>query len=375
MIGYMVRVLIAAGVFPPEPGGPATYAKIISEALPERGIEVTVFPFREVRKYPKILRHMMYLLLTIKRARKVDVILALDAVSVGLPARIAALILRKKFVLRVAGDYAWEQGSQRFGVRELLDQFVTRSYAHPAIGVLRCIQSWVSRSAHRVIVPSKYFRGIVETWGVSGDSIEVVHSAFVPIARISQEKDDLKMLYRFPTPTIITAGRLVPWKGMRTLIELVPSLLEEFPDVLLLIVSDGPEYETLKSRIAELGLESHVRLLGSLKHEVFFPYIKASDVFVLNTGYEGLSYHLLEVMSIGTPIITTEVGGNPELIENGVDGILVQYDNKAELREAISGVLSGRIKTEEMCMSAHRRVQDFSSERMIEGTIKVLQSV
>src|SRR5262245_8798568 len=111
-----VRILIATGLYAPQIGGPATHTKILEEELPARAVEVRVVPFSRVMSLPPLVRHVVYTLSLMRYARGVSVIYALDPVSVGLPAVIAAKILRKPFALRVAGDFAWEQSVQRFGV-------------------------------------------------------------------------------------------------------------------------------------------------------------------------------------------------------------------------------------------------------------------
>lgn len=369
-----MKVLIAAGIFPPEPGGPATYAKIVSEMLPKQGIAVGVLPFREARVYPKGIRHLAYLIMLLRRAYGADVIFAQDAVSVGFPARIVAKILNKRFVLRVGGDYAWEQGVQRFDVKENLDEFVSsRQYRLPVL-ILQKIQSWVARGATHVIVPSEYLKCIVRTWGVEKNRIVVVYSAFVPES-IREEKNNLKKSLGMAAPVIVSSARLVPWKGMRELIGLLPELKKEFPKISLYIIGDGPERNNLEKTARKLDVAGRVQFLGTLSRIAVLKYIKAGDVFVLNSGYEGLSYTLLEAMAMGTPIVTTDVGGNSELIENEKEGILVQYDNKIELLTAVRRILNGSLDGQGFARTAQEKVKQFSEQRMVDGTISVLKQV
>ena len=106
---FKLKILICTGIYPPDIGGPATYSKLLFEELPKMGIETRVLSFGEVRHLPKILRHFVYFIKVLKMGRRADIIYAQDPVSVGLPAMLAAKILRKKFILKVVGDYAWEQ--------------------------------------------------------------------------------------------------------------------------------------------------------------------------------------------------------------------------------------------------------------------------
>ena len=121
-----MKILIATGIYPPEIGGPATYSKLLYDTLPSHNIEVEVLPYREVKNVPKIFRHFWYFLKVLRKGRGVDIVYAQDPVSVGLPSAIAALVLRKSFLLKIVGDYAWEQGRQRYGVEGSLDDFVSK---------------------------------------------------------------------------------------------------------------------------------------------------------------------------------------------------------------------------------------------------------
>ena len=93
-----MRLVIATPLYPPEIGGPATYAKLLVEGLPERGIGVDLVKFSSVRHLPNAVRQAVYCRNILKAARSADVILALDAVSVGWPVYFANLFLRKTWM-------------------------------------------------------------------------------------------------------------------------------------------------------------------------------------------------------------------------------------------------------------------------------------
>lgn len=370
----MKRVVLAAGLYPPDIGGPATYAKMLADGFPSRGVDVAVVPFGSVRRFPKILRHILYTDRLIRRGRKADVILAFDPISTGVPALLAARILRTRFVLRVGGDYAWEQSAQRFGVREDLDTFVECRGTYPlAVGFLQALQSFVARRAEKVIVPSRYLKGIVEKWGVSPERVVVVYNAFNPVT-VEESKETFAKELRMPHPALLSAARLVPWKGMRALIGTLPGLARDFPDIGLVIAGDGPERSALEAYAATVGVSERVQFLGSLPRTELYRHIKAADLFVLNTGYEGFSHQLLEVMSIGTPIITTDVGGNPELIEDGVEGTLVSYDDVQELEAAVRAILKDFSRRERLTSAARTKAASFTAERMLDETLRALRT-
>ena len=369
-----MRILIAAGIYPPETGGPATYAKAMADALPARGIAVDVLPLREARRYSPF-HHIAYACMLFARAKDADIIFAQYSVSVGLAAFFVSRLRGKRFLIRVGGDYAWEQSVQRFGVKENLDAFVSGKHRYGLrIRIFQFLQSFIARRAEAIIVPSEYLKRVVLTWGVESSRIRVVYSAFIP-EEIPESKEELGAFMDMPEVALVTSARLVQWKGVGTLVELMPELQKEFSGIGLVVVGDGPERVRLEQVAKDANVSDIVRFMGDVPHETALKYLKSADVFVLNTGYEGLSYTLLEAMAQGAPIVTTAVGGNPELIESGRDGILVQYDNKTELLAAIRGILTGSIDGAGLARAAKEKVHNFSQERMVDGTIAVLESL
>lgn len=355
------KILVATGLFPPDIGGPATYAKILSEELPGRGFEVKILSFGEVRHLPKIIRHLAYGFKVWRALPGVDLVYALDPVSVGLPTYLACRLRRRSYWLRIAGDYAWEQGSQRFGVSDLLDEFSLRhDYSWP-VRILKRIQTRVAKGAAQIITPSHYLKKIVANWGIGPAKIEVIYNAFENT--IKPISGTLKPMSS--APSLISVGRLVPWKGFATLIAIMPRLLIKWPSLRLLIAGDGPEQDNLREQIKRLNLRANVKLLGRLNQTDLFTQISKANVFVLNTAYEGFSHQLLEVMALGVPIVTTNIGGNPELIKDRETGLLVPYDDEKALNAAIERLLADSVLSHKIARAAQTVVADFTKERMV----------
>lgn len=370
-----MRILVATPLFPPEIGGPATYARMLEEHLPQQGFELEIVPFASARRWPKLIRHVVYFFTILKKAKDFDVIYALDPVSVGLPASYAARLKKKIFLLRVPGDYAWEQGQIRFGVKDTLDDFVENRKKYSIfVRFLHKIQSSVAKQAEEVIVPSAYMKEIVTTWGVHPARITPIYSALFPLP-IEEDRASIREALGYKGTVIVSAGRLVPWKGFMTLIELLPALREKMPDANLVIIGEGPMRARLEARAQELGLSEYVRLVPRQPKHALGAALAAADVFVLNTAYEGLSHQLLEVMQIGTPVVTTNVGGNPELIKNTVTGILVEYDNKDELIAGIERAATHDSFRTNMVANARLRVKDFTEDKVVQQLITTLQSL
>ncbi len=371
----MKKILIATGIFPPDIGGPATYSKLLADKLPERGFEVVVVNFGEVRHLPKIIRHKVYFLKVLWRARGCDVVYAQDPVSVGLPAMLAGKLLRKKFYLKVVGDYAWEQGVQRAGVTDNLDTF-SREYAkYPfLVRLLKRIECHVALSADKIITPSEYLKTIVTNWGVPAEKITVIYNGFnAPV--LAGDKVSLRKKLGIEGYTLLSVGRLVPWKGFMMLIEMMPSLIQKISSTHLFIAGSGPDQPLLEKKVAELSLNEHVTFLGKLSQENLFEYIKASDVFVLNTSYEGFSHQLLEVMALNTPVITTPAGGNIEIIKDHQNGILAPYNNSTLFEKALTELHASTEVAETIAQNAHEKVKEFSKERMLDAIASLLAQV
>ena len=118
---------------------------------------------------------------------------------------------------------------------------------------------------------------------------------------------------------------------------------------------------------------ANVKLLGRLSQADLFKQLVEAKVFVLNSAYEGFSHQLLEVMALGVPIVTTIIGGNPELISSGENGLLVPYDDKTALIEAIEQLLFDPVLNQKLVRGAKSRVVTFNKERMIKELIAILE--
>src|SRR6185437_15672344 len=301
-----MKILLATPLYPPDSGGPSTYAKMLVDELPRRGIEVTLVKFGDVKHLPPGVRHVVYFFKCISNARDVDAVYALDPVSVGMPAALAAMLMSKKFLLRVPGDYAWEQGRQRFGVTEELDEFQTKKY-NPGVERLRRIQKFVARHAVKIVVPSQYMQRVVSGWVADAKKVEVIYSS----VQLPVEYELPPALPQGKTKKfeVVTIARRVPWKGIEGL-----------------------------ERVVARQEGWHFTLLADLSHKEAMGLVKMADVFALNSTYEGLSHALIEAMALGTPIVATNVGGNPELITSGQNGLLIPPKDDQALYEALKQI-------------------------------------
>ncbi len=378
-----MRIVIATGIYPPEIGGPATYTKTIAEHLSRRGHAITVVTYGDAvvasstfrvvvvsRRIPKGVRHLWYFFQVLWHGMRAEMIFAQDPVSAGLPACIAATIARRRFVIRVAGDYAWEQGMGRFGISDLLDDFLKKTYGM-RVEFLRRVEYAVTRRAKMVIVPSRYLRSVVEQWGVIPDRVCVVYNA-IETSLVSISKEVARKELKLSGSVLFSAGRLVPWKGFTLLIHVMPEILKAHPDARLYIAGTGPEESRLHKEAVSQGVEHHVIFLGAKRRDDLERYMRAADVFLFNTGYEGFSHQLLEAMMVGVPIITTGAGGNHEIVRDGVNALVAGYNNFADWQYTILRLMNDQILQQKIAQGARDTSAQFSHDRMIQETLGAL---
>lgn len=369
-----MKILIVTGIYPPEIGGPATYSQLLFEGLSKYDIDSDLVVFSDLKKYPRVIRHILFVFKVLRKSKGADLYYAQDPVSVGLPTMVASFLSRKKYLLKIVGDYAWEQGCQKSGVTDSLDDFSVKSNGYGFfVSLLKKIQKTVASQAHRVIVPSNYLKKIVVNWGVSTDKISVVYNSF-DFDKVLDDKEKLRIELGVTGKVVLSAGRLVPWKGFDTLIRVVGKMSGDIKDLSLIVIGDGPDREKLDNIIKENNI-ANVKLIGSVDQNTLFKYLKSADVFVLNTAYEGFSHQLLEVMAIGIPIITTNVGGNPELIEDGKNGLLVEYNNEKQLGDSIVKILNYKNLDGILVANGLQKVGTFSKDRMFAELVEILNDL
>ncbi len=383
----MKSILITTGIFPPEIGGPASYARALGTRLAAQGIQVTVLtyspttsnvsdkniPFKVCRVWKGIpwgIRHTIFFFRVLMHARHADGILCLNAATAGYTSGVAAGILKKPFIVRIAGDAAWEIAAQTGKTYLLIDDF-QKSERRGRIGRLHRMQVWTCRRANAVIVPSEYLAGLVAGWDVPTEKINVIYNG-VDLPLVSLTKEEARRGLGIQGNVILTVGRMVPWKGFRMLIKMMPQLLQINQFFRLVIVGDGPDMAMLKTVARTLGLERKVLFSGRVDATTLARYLAAADMFVLNTGYEGFSHQVLEAMQAGVPVVTTQVGGNREVIVQGENGLMVRYNDEFNLLEAIKTVWREAELRERMIANGRHTVAAFSIEKMYERTRKLL---
>lgn len=167
-----------------------------------------------------------------------------------------------------------------------------------------------------------------------------------------------------PLRRLVTVARLRPEKGHDTLIDAVPAILRAFPDVTLTIVGDGPMAPALASRVAELGLGDRVHFEGH--RDDVAAALREHDVFVLPSRSEAFPNSVIEAMATGLPVVASEVGGIPELVEHGRTGLLIPPGRPEELASVVIDLLRRPSFARALGRKARAEVvAQYSFERMV----------
>ncbi|MHC5538645.1 glycosyltransferase family 4 protein [Singulisphaera rosea] len=157
-----------------------------------------------------------------------------------------------------------------------------------------------------------------------------------------------------PRPRVVFTGRLHPQKNLDVLLEAWPQVASRTTANLILI-GQGPERDRLTAKVQALGISGRVQFTGALPDPA--DALRAADVFVLPSVAEGMSNSLLEAMSTGLPCLATNIGGNTDLLKDGV-GILVEPDRPQEWTDALIEVLENRSRAKQLGDAARRRIED-----------------
>jgi glycosyltransferase involved in cell wall biosynthesis len=372
-----MRILIVTGIFPPDIGGPATYVPQVATSLMAHGHQITVltlsdrvstqddtYPFQVVRLPRQTFRPWRLLctiVMVMRLGRHAEVLFVNGLV---MEAALANLVLRKPMVQKVVGDFAWERATNRGWVNDSFEEFQTRRCSLK-VQALKALRTWWTRRATTVIAPSRYLAGWISGWGIPKDNIVVIYNALEPCNGFRRAEVPLQTAVK-----LVTVGRLVAWKRVDKLIEAI----QRIDQIGLVIVGDGPERGHLESLVQRLELTDRVYLAGQQSKAETLSLMASCDLFVLNSTYEGFPHVVLEAMSASLPVLATAVGGTPELVQDGENGLLISLTNDGALSDAVAALACCRSKRQRLATAARRTVERFQMSAMVEATEAILRS-
>ncbi len=178
------------------------------------------------------------------------------------------------------------------------------------------------------------------------------------------------------TPLIVSAGRVVPAKGFGDLIDAF-AIVRKTVQTRLMIVGgreDWKEKERLKAKIEKLSLADCVSFTGDIPNP--YPLMKAADVYVSSSLFEGFSNSILEALALGVPVVSTDhkFGAN-EIIEDGKSGLLVPVSNPEQMAEAILRILGNGEIARNLSVNARKRAQNFTIEKTATEYAKLFREI
>jgi glycosyltransferase involved in cell wall biosynthesis len=340
-----MKVLIVSGIWPPDVGGPASHAPELADWLRAGGHQVEALTTASAppaarpfvvhwvsRRLPPGVRHAAVVAAVARHARRADVVYATSMVG---RTAVGCLLARRPFVAKLTSDPAFERSHRR---------------AHGATGAsaaaLRGIRNWSVRRAAHIVCPSEYIAGLAASWRGGGGITVLPHPA--PAAT-----DAETVAPPAPPPLVVFVGRLTAAKNVGAALRAV----ERVPEATLVVVGDGEE----RARLEHLAGEQ-VRFVGARPRAEVLGLLAEADVAVLPSAWENFPHAAVEALAMGTPVVATRVGGVPEIIHDGENGLLVEPGDDAAFAAALERVVRDDDLRARLRTAAAASVERFSAD-------------
>jgi glycosyltransferase involved in cell wall biosynthesis len=344
--------------------GAFTNARELSTYLSKNGHDVTVLSpdvqpeqnigqlyFVRIRDLPFVPQNLFYFttLRRMHQERSIDVILIYDSI---------AFISVYFFACR-------NRIPTVFSVQaSIFSQGRNANYSFLATQVYKFTNCFVARRADKLICISQEMTRCALYAGASEDNIFLVHnpidlSCFKPTLRKKINK------------TCLYVGALSPVKGVEYLIHAIPQILKLLPDTRFLLIGEGPQRELLEELIQKYEVGKEVELLGYMPHNKLLPYYQQADLFVMPSINEPQGIVALEAMACGLPVVASNVGGIPEMVQHGKTGMLVPPAEPESLAKAIVDLFANERMYHSYSTCALNAVNKFSWAQNISRYINI----
>ena len=338
-----MNVLIVSGIWPPDVGGPASHAPELAEHLRARGHGVEVvttaerppaaepYPVRWTRRgLPRGVRHVDAAARIARAARRADVVY-----TTGMLVRssLGSALARRPVVMKLTSDPAYERSLRYDLFAGDLDEF--QRVDGGRLRALRRVNDAALRRAAHLVVPSEALRRLAIGWGISPERVTLLPNPVSAPEELAP-RDELRARHGFTGPTLAFAGRLVPQKS----IDVALRALAQLEGVALVLAGEGGETERMQALARELGVADRARFLGAQPRATVFELLAAADAALLSSSWENFPHVVVEALAVGTPVISTDVGGVGEIVRDGVNGLLVPIGDPDVLAAAIRRYLA-----------------------------------
>ncbi len=361
-----MRVVFLTGIWPPDVGGPATHGPDFAAFLRDRGHSVHVVTMTDsepserpvpvesvARSRPFVVRYPLVAAIGYRLARRADVVYATATYAAA-----AVAAARRPLVAKLVSDPAYER-AWRYGLfRESLEAFAHAS--DPRLAALRRLRTASLRRAKRIVVPSRYLAEIAGGWGLDRGRIEVLVNPAPPPTDVQAEQLD--------PGTFVFVGRLTSQKALPVALRAVA----EVEGARLLVVGDGPERASLEQLVRELDLTSRVSFAGARSRDEVLRALAGARAAILSSAWENLPHAAVEALSVGTPVISTAVGGVPEVVHDEQNGLLVPAGDVAAFAGAIRRVLEDDALRARLAAATRPSIATIGRDRIYERLEGVL---
>ncbi|MBA3375739.1 MAG: glycosyltransferase [Gaiellaceae bacterium] len=331
-----MRVVLVTGIWPPDPGGPASHAAALGAFLQGRGHGVEVVTTADgvpaPRPYPvhwasrgSAWRHLRSVRLVWKQAAHSEVVYA---TSMTRRAALGSALAGRPLVVKLVSDEVFERARRSGRFAGTLDEF--QAVRGVRLSVLRASRNAALRRAWHVFCPSVYLHRFAVGWGLDPHRLSILPNPAPAIPPLPA-REELRAALGLEGAVLSFAGRLGPQKALQVALEAVAAV----PEVTLAIAGDGPDREVLERRARDLGLGDRARFFGTVPRDDVLRLFRAADASLLSSSWENFPHTVVEALAVGSPVIATAVGGVPEVVQDGRNGLLVPPGDPAALAAAI----------------------------------------
>jgi glycosyltransferase involved in cell wall biosynthesis len=190
---------------------------------------------------------------------------------------------------------------------------------------------------------------------------------FIELQKFHELKNNYNLLF---------VGRLEKVKGVEFLIKAIPLIIKVFPQSTLTIIGDGRDKTDLLNLTKKLQLEKYIQFIGWVEHKDIHTYYKKTSIVVIPSVWpENFPTVCNEAMSIGRPVIGTNVGGIPEIIDDGVNGYIVEPENPEQIAQNVIKLFLEENLLKGLGRNARKKAEEFSIERHLENLEKVYEEI
>lgn len=313
--------------------------------------------------YISIIKEILWLGKSMSR-EKPDVIISIDT-HCNILAHAARNYYAKqsRIIITTHNNLSEVAKRKAFLIKELLK--IIGRYLFDKSDLIICVSEGVKEDFGKFFSIKKYIKVI--PYGLDCNNID----------KLSKEAifSDTKSIFSSgKVKRVISIGRFEEQKDFVTLIKAFARVIDEVGGSELILMGDGSQKDMLKKLVNSLKIEKYVHFIGWQAN--VFPYLKKCDIFVLSSNYEGFGYVLLEAMSQGLPVISTDSPYGPsEVLGNGKYGLLVPVGNINSMKNAISRLMDNKSQAKKYSEKSRERIKHYTEDNMLASYRKILNSI